>query len=55
VERTFDTARRRIMIRAVMTAVVIFLVMGGITALMWQGAWAWPMARSPAARLPHSC
>jgi hypothetical protein len=38
VERTFDTARRRIMIRAVMTAVVIFLVMGGITALMWQGA-----------------
>jgi ATP-binding cassette subfamily B protein len=55
VERTFDTARRRIMIRAVMTAVVIFLVMGGITALMWQGRWAWPMARSPAARLPHSC
>jgi ABC-type multidrug transport system, ATPase and permease components len=38
VERTFDTARRRIMIRAIMTAVVIFLVMGGITALMWQGA-----------------
>jgi len=38
VERTFDTARRRILIRAVMTAVVIFLVMGGITALMWQGA-----------------
>ncbi len=38
VERTFDTARRRILIRAVMTAVVIFLVMGGITAIMWQGA-----------------
>lgn len=38
VERTFDTARRRITIRAVMTAIVIFLVMGGITGLMWQGA-----------------
>jgi len=38
VERTFDTARRRILIRSLMTAVVIFLVMGGITALMWEGA-----------------
>ena len=38
VERTFDTARRRISIRAVMTAVVILLVFGAITLLMWQGA-----------------
>ncbi|OYW16213.1 MAG: ABC transporter [Novosphingobium sp. 12-64-8] len=38
VERTFDTARRRIMIRAAMTSVVIFLIFGGITLLMWEGA-----------------
>lgn len=38
VERTFETARRRIRIRAVMTAIVIFLIFGGITLLMWQGA-----------------
>lgn len=38
VERTFDTARRRIRIRAIMTAIVIFLIFGGITLLMWQGA-----------------
>lgn len=38
VERTFDTARRRITIRAVMTAVVIMLVFGAITLLMWEGA-----------------
>ncbi len=38
VERTFATAKRRISIRAVMTAVVIFLVFGAITLLMWRGA-----------------
>ena len=38
VERTFETAKRRIRIRAIMTAIVIFLVFGGITLLMWQGA-----------------
>ncbi|MCW1382025.1 ABC transporter transmembrane domain-containing protein [Novosphingobium sp. KCTC 2891] len=38
VERTFETAQRRIRIRAVMTAIVIFLIFGGITALMWEGA-----------------
>jgi ATP-binding cassette subfamily B protein len=38
VERTFDTAKRRIRVRAAMTAIVIFLIFGGITALMWQGA-----------------
>ncbi|WP_416463065.1 ABC transporter transmembrane domain-containing protein [Sphingomonas sp. VDB2] len=34
----FATARRRIGLRAVMTAVVIALVFGSITAVMWQGA-----------------
>ncbi len=38
VEQTFATAKRRILIRAVMTAVVILLVFGGITLLMWEGA-----------------
>ncbi len=38
VERTFAVARRRIMIRAVMTAIVIMVIFGSITLLMWQGA-----------------
>ncbi|WP_423140988.1 ABC transporter transmembrane domain-containing protein [Parablastomonas sp. CN1-191] len=38
VEQTFAVARRRIAIRAAMTAIVIFLVFGGITFAMWQGA-----------------
>ena len=38
VERSFETARRRILIRAIMTAAVIFLVFGAITLLMWRGA-----------------
>jgi ATP-binding cassette, subfamily B, bacterial len=38
VERTFATAKRRITIRSVMTAVVIFLIFGAITVLMWRGA-----------------
>ena len=38
VERSFDTAKRRIVIRAVMTAAVIFTVFGAITLLMWRGA-----------------
>jgi ATP-binding cassette subfamily B protein len=38
VERTFDTARKRIMIRAVMTGVIMFLIFGSITLLMWRGA-----------------
>jgi ATP-binding cassette subfamily B protein len=38
VERTFATAKRRIMIRAVMTATVMFLVFGALTLLMWRGA-----------------
>lgn len=38
VENTFSTARRRILIRSVLTTVVIVLVLGGMTALLWQGA-----------------
>lgn len=38
VEAGFVTARRRIRLRAVMTGVVIALVFGSITAVMWQGA-----------------
>src|SRR5690606_39059260 len=38
VERTFGTAKRRIMIRAVMTALIMFLIFGSISMLMWQGA-----------------
>lgn len=38
VERSFDTAKRRILFRAVMSAIVIFLVFGAITLLMWRGA-----------------
>ncbi|MBX7481808.1 ATP-binding cassette domain-containing protein [Qipengyuania sp. 6D47A] len=40
VERTFSVAKRRIVIRAAMTAVVILLVFGGITLLVWRGAQA---------------
>ncbi|WP_067736776.1 ABC transporter transmembrane domain-containing protein [Novosphingobium naphthalenivorans] len=38
VERTFDTGKRRITIRAIMTAVIMFLIFGSITLLMWRGA-----------------
>ncbi|MFC3174885.1 ABC transporter transmembrane domain-containing protein [Novosphingobium bradum] len=38
VEQTFAAARRRIAIRAVMTATVMVLVFGSITLLLWQGA-----------------
>jgi len=38
VERVFQTARRRIRLRAVMTASVIGLLFGAITMVMWQGA-----------------
>ncbi len=38
VESTFDTAKRRIRLRAALTAVVIALVFSGITMLMWRGA-----------------
>ncbi|MEO7247553.1 MAG: ATP-binding cassette domain-containing protein, partial [Novosphingobium sp.] len=38
VERTFNTAKRRIRIRAMMTAVIMFLIFGSITLLLWQGS-----------------
>ena len=38
VERVFATAKKRIMLRAVMTAVVIFLLFSAIIWVIWQGA-----------------
>ena len=38
VEATFATAKRRILLRAAMTAIIILLIFGAITALMWEGA-----------------
>ena len=38
VDDGFTTARRRIILRAAMTAVVIAIIFGSITAVMWQGA-----------------
>lgn len=38
VENAFGTARRRIRLRAVMTAIVIALMFGSITLVMWQAA-----------------
>ncbi|MBH1992292.1 MAG: ATP-binding cassette domain-containing protein [Sphingomonadaceae bacterium] len=38
VENGFATARGRIRLRAIMTGVVIALIFGSITAVMWQGA-----------------
>ncbi|RST31670.1 ATP-binding cassette domain-containing protein [Sphingomonas ginkgonis] len=37
-ETVFNTARRRIRIRSVMTALVIFLLFTAITLVIWQGA-----------------
>ena len=38
VERTFETARKRILLRAAMTSIVIVMIFGGITMVMWRGA-----------------
>ena len=38
VEATFTTAKRRILLRAAMTAIIIVLIFGAITLLMWEGA-----------------
>ena len=40
VERTFTVAKRRITIRAIMTSVVMLLIFGAVTVLMWRGALA---------------
>ncbi|WP_416908530.1 MAG: ABC transporter transmembrane domain-containing protein [Polymorphobacter sp.] len=38
VESAFQTARRRILLRSGLTALVIFLIFGAITLVLWQGA-----------------
>ncbi|MGI4881100.1 MAG: ABC transporter transmembrane domain-containing protein, partial [Janthinobacterium lividum] len=38
VEATFDAAKRRIKVRAAMTGIVIFLIFGAITLVLWEGA-----------------
>jgi len=38
VEAAFDSARLRVKARATMTALVIFLIFGGIVAVLWVGA-----------------
>ncbi|WP_432422137.1 ABC transporter transmembrane domain-containing protein [Qipengyuania aquimaris] len=38
VERTFTVAKRRIIIRAALTACIILFIFGGITVLVWRGA-----------------
>ncbi|MGB7374282.1 ABC transporter transmembrane domain-containing protein [Pontixanthobacter sp.] len=38
VEATFDTAKRRILLRSVMTSIIILFIFGSITMIMWQGA-----------------
>ncbi len=38
VEDTFASARRRIVLRSVMTGIVITVIFGAVTALLWRGA-----------------
>jgi ATP-binding cassette subfamily B protein len=38
VNRVFATAKRRILLRALMTGIVIFLLFSAITMIIWQGA-----------------
>src|SRR3954454_8513134 len=38
VERVFSTAKQRIVLRAIMTSIVIFLLFSAITMIIWQGA-----------------
>jgi ATP-binding cassette subfamily B protein len=38
VEKVFGTAKKRILLRAIMTAIAIFLLFGSITTIIWQGA-----------------
>ena len=37
-ERAFDTARRRIQVRGLMTVIVIFLIFTGVVGVLWIGA-----------------
>src|SRR5690348_12475909 len=38
VARVFATAKRRILVRSMMTAIVIFVIFGSVTMVIWQGA-----------------
>ena len=38
VERVFSTAKRRILLRSLMTAIVISMMLGAITLIIWEGA-----------------
>jgi len=38
VHNVFETAKRRILVRAIMTAIVIFLIFSAITMVIWGGA-----------------
>jgi ATP-binding cassette subfamily B protein len=38
VQRVFATAKRRILVRAIMTAIAIFIIFGAITLIIWEGA-----------------
>jgi len=38
VERVFSTAKRRMLLRAIMTAIAMFLIFGAITWVIWGGA-----------------
>ena len=38
VEATFDTAKKRIFLRALMTSIIILFIFGSITLIMWRGA-----------------
>jgi ATP-binding cassette subfamily B protein len=38
VTKVFATAKRRILLRSMMTAIVIFLIFGAITLVIWEGA-----------------
>ena len=38
VERTFETAKRRIILRAAMTAIIILAIFGSIVLILWRGA-----------------
>jgi ATP-binding cassette, subfamily B, bacterial len=40
VENTFTAAKKRILLRAAMTSIVILLIFGGLNLLMWKGAQA---------------
>ncbi|MBV7265367.1 ABC transporter transmembrane domain-containing protein [Erythrobacter ani] len=38
VERTFETARRRIVLRSIMTSIIILAIFGSIVLILWRGA-----------------